>query len=48
MLYDANGKDAKEVANYLSEKGYKNLYTYNVADWAKDEAYQWKAMKIMK
>ena len=38
MLYDANGKDAKEVANYLSEKGYKNLYTYNVADWAKDES----------
>ena len=38
VLYDANGKDAKEVANYLSEKGYKNLYTYNVADWAKDES----------
>lgn len=37
VLYDANGKDAKEVANYLSEKGYKNLYTYNLADWAKDE-----------
>ena len=37
VLYDSNGKDAKEVANYLSEKGYKNLYTYNVADWAKDE-----------
>ena len=38
VLYDTNGKDAKEVANYLSEKGYKNLYTYNVADWAKDES----------
>ena len=38
VLYDANGKDAKEVANYLSKKGYKNLYTYNVADWAKDES----------
>lgn len=38
VLYDANGKDAKEVANYLSEKGYKNLYIYNVADWAKDES----------
>ena len=38
VLYDANGKDEKEVANYLSEKGYKNLYTYNVADWAKDES----------
>ena len=38
VLYDSNGKDAKEVANYLSEKGYKNLYTYNLADWAKDES----------
>ena len=38
VLYDANVKDAKSVANYLSEKGYKNLYTYNVADWAKDES----------
>lgn len=38
VLYDANGKDAKSVANYLSEKGYKNLYTYNVADWDKDES----------
>lgn len=38
VLYDANGKDAKSVANYLSEKGYKNLYTYNIADWAKDES----------
>ena len=38
VLYDVNGKDAKEVANYLSDKGYKNLYTYNVADWAKDES----------
>lgn len=38
VLYDANGKDAKAVASYLSEKGYKNLYTYNVADWAKDES----------
>lgn len=38
VLYDANGKDAKSVANYLSEKGYKNLYTYNIYDWAKDES----------
>lgn len=37
VLYDANGKDAKEVASYLSEKGYNNLYTYNVSDWANDE-----------
>ena len=45
VLYDANGKDAKEVANYLSEKGYKNLYTYNVADWAKDESLPMESYK---
>ena len=46
VLYDANGKDAKEVANYLSEKGYKNLYTYNVADWAKDESLPMESYEI--
>ncbi|MGL5314493.1 MAG: rhodanese-like domain-containing protein [Peptostreptococcaceae bacterium] len=38
VLYDANGEDANEVAQYLANKGYENLYTYNVADWAKDES----------
>lgn len=37
VLYDANGKDAQEVASYLSKKGYKNLYTYDVKQWASDE-----------
>jgi thiosulfate/3-mercaptopyruvate sulfurtransferase len=37
VLYDANGEDANEVANYLSDKGYTNLYTYDVAEWAKDD-----------
>ena len=37
ILYDDNGKDSKEVANYLHEKGFKNLYTYNLKDWAKDK-----------
>ncbi|EJO5348660.1 sulfurtransferase [Clostridium botulinum] len=37
VLYDANGKDSKEVAKYLSAKGFKNLYTYDVKEWAKDE-----------
>lgn len=36
VVYDANGKDALEVANYLSEKGYTNLYTYDVKEWAED------------
>lgn len=38
VLYDANGKDAKEVANYLSSKGYKNLYIYDLNEWANDES----------
>lgn len=38
VLYDANGEDAKEVADYLSKKGFKNLYKYDVKEWAKDES----------
>lgn len=38
VLYDSNGTDAKEVANYLHKKGYENLYIYNVNEWAKDES----------
>ena len=38
VLYDANGTDAKEVEKYLSEKGYENLYTYDVKQWAEDES----------
>jgi len=38
VLYDANGEDASKVAEYLSNKGYKNLYVYDVKEWAKDES----------
>lgn len=38
VLYDSNGKEAKEVANYLSNKGYENLYIYDVNEWAKDKS----------
>ena len=38
ILYDANGIDAKKVEKYLSGKGYKNLYTYDVNKWAEDES----------
>ncbi|EGT3617668.1 sulfurtransferase [Clostridium perfringens] len=38
ILYDANGEDSKVVANYLKEKGYKNLYSYDIKEWAKDES----------
>ncbi|MEG1254604.1 rhodanese-like domain-containing protein [Clostridium sp.] len=34
VLYDANGEDAKSVAEYLASKGYENLYTYDVKEWA--------------
>lgn len=37
VLYDANGKDSNEVANYLAQKGFTNIYTYDVKEWAKDE-----------
>lgn len=37
VLYDANGKDALKVAEYLKGKGYKNLYIYDVKEWAEDE-----------
>ncbi|MGG5461708.1 sulfurtransferase [Clostridium sp. B9] len=38
ILYDANGEDSKVVAKYLEEKGYKNLYSYDIKEWAKDES----------
>lgn len=38
VLYDANGKDAKAVASYLSDKGFANLYTYDVNEYANDDS----------
>ncbi len=38
VLYDADGKDAKAVADYLTGKGFKNLYTYDVKQWAEDKS----------
>lgn len=43
VLYDANGKDADEVLNYLSQKGYKNLYKYDVKKWSEDESLPMEA-----
>ncbi|WP_300349025.1 rhodanese-like domain-containing protein [Clostridium sp.] len=37
ILYDANGKDSKVVASYLYDKGYKNLYSYDIKKWAEDK-----------
>ncbi|MCS5422931.1 MULTISPECIES: sulfurtransferase [Psychrilyobacter] len=36
VLYDANGKDAQEVADYLKEKGFKKIYVYDMNKWADD------------
>ena len=38
VLYDANGKDAAAVAQYLLGKGYENVYTYDVKQWAEDDS----------
>ncbi|MGJ7911276.1 rhodanese-like domain-containing protein [Neobacillus sp. LXY-1] len=38
ILYDANGKDASEVAEYLNKEGFQNLFTFNVKEWAADES----------
>ncbi|MDO6356020.1 rhodanese-like domain-containing protein [Caloramator sp. CAR-1] len=38
VLYDANGKDAIEVANYLKSKGYNNIYIYDIKQWANDDS----------
>lgn len=38
VLYDANGKDSKIVADYLMKQGFKNIYVYNVNEWAKDDS----------
>lgn len=34
VLYDANGKDAIAVAEYLAKNGIKNVYSYDVKEWA--------------
>lgn len=38
VLYDANGKDAQEVAYFLMNKGYKKIYAYDVKEWAADNS----------
>ena len=38
VLYDANGKDAQAVAQYLEGKGYENVYTYDMNQWAEDDS----------
>lgn len=33
ILYDYNNSDAKKIADYLTKKGYKNIYLYSITDW---------------
>ena len=38
VLYDVNGKDAMDVATYLSSEGYENLYVYDFNEWINDDS----------
>lgn len=38
VLYDANGKESQAVAEYLIKNGIKNIYKYDVKEWASDES----------
>jgi len=37
ILYDANGKDALAVADYLASKGYAHLYRYDITTWTMEK-----------
>lgn len=39
VLYDANGKDAQMVADFLKENGYKMIYQYDVKEWAANQEF---------
>ncbi|HMM20704.1 MAG TPA: sulfurtransferase [Selenomonadales bacterium] len=38
VVYDANGQDAKAVAEFFLKNGVKNVYLYDVKEWAKDSS----------
>ncbi len=37
LLYDANGKDAKAVGEFLANRGFSRLYRYDIKKWAADK-----------
>ncbi|MGL5439131.1 MAG: rhodanese-like domain-containing protein [Filifactoraceae bacterium] len=37
IVYDVNGSDGQRVIEYLAKKGYKNLYSYDLKEWVKDD-----------
>lgn len=40
VLYDANGQDAKDVADYLVKNEFKNIYLYDLNQWANDSSLE--------
>lgn len=40
VLYDANGSDAKKVADYLKGKGFAKVNLYDVKQWASDSSLE--------
>lgn len=36
ILYDANGKDSLEIAEYLQKNGVKNISLYNINEWEQE------------
>lgn len=38
IVYDANGEDAKAVADYFKTKGVTDIKVYDVNEWAKDDS----------
>lgn len=40
IVYDANGKDAKAVAEYLIKKGITDVSVYDVNEWAKNNSLE--------
>lgn len=40
IVYDANGKDAQAVAEYLIEKGIKNISTYDINEWVNNNSLE--------
>nr|WP_083490441.1 rhodanese-like domain-containing protein [Caloramator mitchellensis] len=45
VLYDANGKDAERVADFLKKNGYEKLFVYDVKGWAEDETLPMESYK---
>ncbi|UYM16333.1 rhodanese-like domain-containing protein [Endozoicomonas euniceicola] len=39
ILYDANGKDSVAVANYLHDKGFRQLYRFDINEWVNDKQH---------